>query len=181
MITKYYKMMDGSTRAFTGNTEAETKAQARAAQARIANGEEAPPWDLGRIASLTGRAAVEGLTEGAGAIGALPADLGYNAFAAGAKGVDWALGTDMAPDFGMPVSGVVARGADALADAAGLAEPVTDNEKLAMAIGKGAIGALPGIGIGGAIPGLANFLRRLPTPRLPAERLAAAWPSGRCR
>jgi hypothetical protein len=159
MITKYYRMMDGSTRAFTGENEAETKAQARAAQARIANGEEAPPWDLGRIASLTGRAAVEGLTEGAGAIGALPADLGYNAFAAGAKGVDWALGTDMAPDFGMPVSGVVARGADALADAAGLAEPVTDNEKLAMAIGKGAIGALPGIGIGGAIQGVKGLTR----------------------
>ena len=52
MITKYYKMMDGSTRAFTGKNEAETKAQARAAQARIANGEEAPPGDLGRIASL---------------------------------------------------------------------------------------------------------------------------------
>jgi hypothetical protein len=164
MSTYYFEMADGTTVPIVADTEEEAYAKAEIAQQQMASG-----INLGRVAGLAGRAGVEGLVEGAGGLAALPADLLYNAGVAGMKGLDWMAGTDRAPSFGMPVSNAVAGAGDYAADSMRLPEPRTDNEKLAMAIGKGAISALPGLGIGGAMSAgsgairtAGNFLREGP-------------------
>lgn len=149
MKTYYFKLLDGTTVPIRAATPDEARQKARELQARVAAGSGESGYDLGRMAGLAGRAGVEGLIEGAGTLASLPADALYNAGVGVAKGIDYFAGTDRAPDFGMPITGAVSRGADMAADAFSLPEPQTDNERLAMSIGKGAISALPGMGVGG--------------------------------
>lgn len=151
MKTYYFKLMDGTTVPIQAATPDEARAQARQLQARVAAGQAPPGWDMGRVAGLAGRAGVEGLVEGAGTLASLPADALYNVGVAATKGLDYLAGTDTGAEFGMPVTNMVTGAGDAAADALSLPEARTDNEKLAMAIGKGAIGALPGLGIGSAL------------------------------
>lgn len=169
MRTYSFRMMDGSTVPIQANSPDEARAKAREYQARLSAGQAPRGWDVSRMAGLAGRAGVEGLIEGAGTMASLPADALYNVGVAGMKGLDYMAGSDTAPDFGMPVTSMVSQGANSAGDALGLPEPETDNERLAMAIGKGAISALPGIGIGsamsagsGAIRTAGNVLRASP-------------------
>lgn len=173
MKTYYFKMMDGSEVPIRAATPDEARSKAREMQARMASGQMQPQTNYGRIAGLAGRAGVEGLIEGAGTLASLPADALYNVGVAGIKGLDYLAGTDTGAEFGMPVTGMVSRSADAAADALSLPEPQTDNEQLAMAIGKGAIGALPGLGIGnvlragsGAVRTVGNVLRSAPATQI---------------
>lgn len=159
MSTYYFKMSDGSTVPIQAASEEEAYAKADAYQQQVLAGTAEPGWDMGRVAGLAGRAGVEGMIEGAGGLAALPADILYNAGVAGMKGLDYLAGTERAPGFGMPVSNAVAGMGDAAGDSLGLPEPQTDNEKLAMAIGKGAISAIPGIGIGGAMSAGSGAIR----------------------
>ena len=151
MKTYSFRMMEGSTVPITANSPDEARAKAREYQARLAAGQAGRGWDVGRMAGLAGRAGVEGMIEGAGTLASLPADALYNVGVAGMKGLDYLSGSDTAPGFGMPAPSMVSQGANSAGDALGLPEPETDNEKLAMSIGKGAISAIPGVGIGGAL------------------------------
>lgn len=151
MKTYYFEMMDGTTVPIRAASPDEARAQARQRQADIAAGRAQGGWDMGRVAGLAGRAGVEGFIEGAGTLASLPADALYNVGVAGAKGLDYLSGSDSGFQFGMPVTGMVSGAADSAADALSLPEPETDNERLAMAIGKGAISAVPGMGLGGAM------------------------------
>lgn len=145
-----FKLPDG--RMLPVDAPTEEKARAGALKWYQENGNAVPEESYaGRAAGLAGRGVIEGLVEGAGGLAALPADLIYNAGVAGIKGIDYLAGTDTGVGFGMPVSGAVAGVGDSIADYAGLPEPRSDNERLAMAIGKGAIGAVPGMGIGAGL------------------------------
>jgi hypothetical protein len=162
-------MADGTTVPITATTPQEARLLARQRQEEIAAGSGESGLDFGRIAGLAGRAGVEGLVEGAGTLASLPVDAIYNAGVGLAKGADYVLGTDRAPDFGMPATGAVSSVGDYMADSMSLPEPITDNEKLAMAIGKGAISAIPGMGVGGvmsagsgAVRTIGNSLRAAP-------------------
>lgn len=161
MKTYYFKLLDGTTVPIKANTPEEARAKAREYQAQVAAGSAESGLDFGRMAGLAGRAGVEGLVEGAGTLASLPVDALYNAGVGVAKGVDYLAGTDRAPGFGMPATAMVTGAADAAADALALPEPETDNEKLAMAIGKGAISALPGMGIGGAMSAGSGAVRTI--------------------
>ena len=169
MPTYYFKMADGTTVPITATTPQEARLLARQRQAEIAAGSGESGLDFGRIAGLAGRAGVEGLVEGAGTLASLPVDALYNTGVGIAKGIDYLAGTDRAPDFGMPATGAVSSAGDYMADSMSLPEPITDNEKLAMAIGKGAISAIPGMGVGGvmsagggAVRAIGNSLRAAP-------------------
>ena len=169
MRTYYFQMMDGTTVPIRAASADEARSIARQRQADIAAGRAQGGWDMGRVAGLAGRAGVEGLIEGAGTLASLPADGLYNVGVAASRGLDYLTGTDSGAEFGMPVTNRVSQAADMAADALSLPEPNTDNEKLAMSMGKGAISALPGIGIGsamragsGAIRTAGNLLRAAP-------------------
>jgi hypothetical protein len=165
--------MDGTTVPIKAATPDDARAQARQLQARIAAGEAVGGWDMGRVAGLAGRASVEGLVEGAGTLASLPADALYNVGVAATKGLDYLAGTDTGAEFGMPVTNRVSRAADMAADALSLPEPRTDNERLAMSIGKGAISAIPGMGLGaamsaggGAVRTAGNWMRAAPVTQM---------------
>ena len=173
MKTYYFKMMDGTTVPIRAATPDEARMKAREYQAQMAAGQQQGGWDLGRVAGLAGRAGVEGLVEGAGTLASLPVDAVYNAGVGVAKGADYLMGTDRAPSFGMPATNAVSAAGDYAADSLDLPEPQTDNEKLAMAIGKGAISALPGMGVGGMmsagsgmVRGIGNTLRAAPVTQV---------------
>lgn len=173
MKTYSFRMMDGSTVPIQAATPEEARAKAREYQAQLAAGRVERGWDMGRMAGLAGRAGVEGLIEGAGTLASLPADALYNVGVGATRGLDYLAGTDTGLEFGMPVTGMVARGADRAADALSLPEPETDNERLAMSIGKGAISAIPGMGMGaamsaggGAIRTAGNWLRAAPATQI---------------
>ena len=183
MRTYSFRMMDGSTVPIQANSPEEARAMAREYQARLSAGQTERGWDMGRVAGLAGRAGVEGMIEGAGTLASLPADALYNVGVAGMKGLDYLSGSDTAPDFGMPVTSMVSQGANSAGDALGLPEPETDNERLAMAIGKGAISAIPGLGVGGAmsagtgaIRSVGNVMRAAPVTQ--AASGAAAGGAG---
>lgn len=173
MPTYYFEMADGTTVPIPAATPEEARAKARQRQAEITAGSGESGWDLGRIAGLAGRAGVEGLTEGAGTLASLPIDALYNVGVGATKGLDYLAGTDTGLEFGMPVTGAVSAAGDYAADSLSLPEPVTDNEKLAMAIGKGAISAIPGMGVGGAmsagsgaVRAIGNSLRAAPITQM---------------
>lgn len=173
MKTYIFRLADGTQVPIQAATPEEARAKARDYQARVMSGQAQPGWDMGRVAGLAGRAGVEGLIEGAGTLASLPADILYNAGVATTKGLDYLAGTETGAEFGMPVTNMVSRGADAAADAFSLPEPRTDNERLAMSIGKGAISALPGLGIGsamraggGAVRAIGNTLRAAPSTQI---------------
>lgn len=159
MKTYSFRMMDGSTVPIRAATPEEARAKAREYQANLTAGKVERGWDAGRMASLAGRAGVEGLVEGAGTMASLPADIAYNVGVAGTKGFDYLTGRDSGFEFGMPVTNLVTGVADRAADALSFPEAETDNEKLAMAIGKGAVSAIPGLGIGGALRAGGSALR----------------------
>ena len=169
MPTYYFRMADGSTVPITANSKDEARVKARVRQAEIAAGSGESGWDFGRIAGLAGRAGVEGLVEGAGTLASLPLDALYNAGVATTKGLDYVAGTDTGLQYGMPATGAVSSVGDYMADSMALPEPITDNEKLAMSIGKGAISAIPGMGVGGlmsagtgVVKNVGNMLRSAP-------------------
>jgi hypothetical protein len=162
-------MADGTTVPITATTPQEARLLARQRQAEITAGSGESGWDFGRIAGLAGRAGVEGLVEGAGTLASLPLDALYNAGVATAKGLDYVAGTDTGFQYGMPATGAVSSVGDYMADSMSLPEPITDNEKLAMSIGKGAISAIPGMGVGGVmsagtgvVKNVGNMLRASP-------------------
>ena len=159
MKTYSFRMMDGSTVPIQANSPDEARAKAREYQNRLAAGQAERGWDVGRMAGLAGRAGVEGLIEGAGTLASLPADALYNVGVAGMKGLDYLAGSDTAPEFSMPVTSMVAQGANSAGDVLGLPEAETDSERLAMAIGKGAISAIPGVGVGGALSAGSGAIR----------------------
>ena len=159
MKTYYFKLIDGTTVPIQAATPDEARAKARELQQRVAMGAAEGGWDFGRVAGLAGRAGVEGLVEGAGTLASLPVDALYNAGVATTKGLDYLTGRDGGFEFGMPATNAVTKVGDFAADTLNLPEPETDNEKLAMAIGKGAISALPGMGLGGAMRGGAGIVR----------------------
>ena len=76
MITKYYRMMDGSTRSFTGETVEETKRMAAAEQQLIAGADYAGPstaeYADDMVASL-----VTGINKGVAGAPGLGGDIGY--------------------------------------------------------------------------------------------------------
>lgn len=169
MPTFYFRMADGTTVPITATTPQEARLLARQRQAEITAGSGESGWDFGRIAGLAGRAGVEGLVEGAGTLASLPIDALYNAGVATAKGLDYLAGTDTGFQYGMPATGAVSSVGDYMADSMALPEPITDNEKLAMSIGKGAISAIPGMGVGGVmsagsgvVKNVGNMLRASP-------------------
>lgn len=179
MKTYSFRMMDGSTVPITANSPDEARAKAREYQAMLAAGKAERGWDVGRMAGLAGRAGVEGMIEGAGTLASLPADALYNVGVAGMKGLDYLAGSDTAPDFAMPVTGMVTGAANAAGDAFGLPEPETDNERLAMSAAKGALSAIPGLGIGsalsagsGAVRTVGNILRAAPVTQTAAGAAA---------
>ncbi len=183
MPTYFFRMADGTTVPIKATTPEEARSLARQRQAEIDAGSGESGWDFGRVAGLAGRAGVEGLIEGAGTLASLPVDALYNAGVGVAKGADYLLGTDRAPGFGMPATAAVSAAGDYAADSLSLPEPVTDNEKMAMAIGKGAISAIPGMGVGsvisagsGAVRGIGNALRAAPVTQ--AASGAAAGGAG---
>lgn len=147
---------------------------------------------VGRAAGLTGRALVEGAIEGVAGIPALGADVLYNVgqFARQRMpGVDYlarAAGVTSEPEYGLPVSRKLGEAASAAASAAGLPEAVTTAEKLAMATGKGAIGALTPAGIARAgakygpqaIRGASEFLAAGPATQTAAGALAGGVTEG---
>ena len=169
MPTYYFRMADGTTVPIAATTPQEARLLARQRQAEITAGSGESGWDFGRIAGLAGRAGVEGLVEGAGTLASLPIDALYNAGVATAKGLDYVAGTDTGFQYGMPATGAVSSVGDYMADSMALPEPITDNEKLAMSIGKGAISAIPGMGVGGVmsagsgvVKNVGNMLRASP-------------------
>lgn len=173
MPTYYFKLADGTTVPIKANTPDEARALARQRQDEVMAGSGESGWDFGRIAGLAGRAGVEGLTEGAGTLASLPVDALYNVGVAATKGLDYMAGTDTGFEYGMPATNAVSALGDYAADSLSLPEPVTDNEKLAMAIGKGAISAIPGMGVGGAmsagsgaVRSIGNALRAAPVTQM---------------
>lgn len=173
MPTYYFKLADGTTVPIKATTPEEARAKAHQRQQEVMAGSGESGWDLGRVAGLAGRAGVEGLIEGAGTLASLPIDALYNAGIATTKGLDYITGLNGGFEFGMPATNAVGNAGDFVADSLELPEPVTDNEKLAMAIGKGAISAIPGMGMGGlmstgtgAVRSIGNALRAAPVTQV---------------